>query len=300
MAEKKGLAAKGIVARTAARLKKKLGPAPIWVWVAVVLLGGVYYLRHRAASATAPVAASTAPVDTGAAASTGDDTGAGAGGGGSVTPSPPIPLATAPASWDPGQTGDPNPIAPQTPGQGTALTSPDASPPAAPSGAKTRTSAPAAPSRTSQPLLAAAVGTPGTVSEAIPGRGIVGVTPLSWGGQSFTTQSQFAAWAKSKGSSVANELKNHPQAATIYEQLGPSPYAAATVARPAVAPAPTPVAQPRALAAAAPARTTGGAPTNPNPAPRQASAPTAEPLHVVAVAQPSAGAGGRGGTATPS
>ena len=79
-AKKQGLAGKGIVARTKARLMKKLGPFPLWVYVAVVLLVGVYYLRHRSASSATTAAASTVPVDSGYAASTGYDT-SGAGGG---------------------------------------------------------------------------------------------------------------------------------------------------------------------------------------------------------------------------
>lgn len=93
----------GFWGRTKARLGKKLGPLPVWVWLAVALGGVVLYVRHRNAASPAVAAAAPAASDTGASSDlSGYDTGSGGGGGGSLQPSQPL-SDTAPVSWDPGQ-----------------------------------------------------------------------------------------------------------------------------------------------------------------------------------------------------
>lgn len=128
----------GFWGRTKARLGKKLGPLPVWVWLAVALGGAVLYVRHRNAASPAVAAAAPAASDTGASSDlSGYDTGSGGGGGGgSLQPSQPL-SDTAPVSWDPGQA--------------TVVPTPQVSPDTAPAPAATAPTA-TAPSYTVQPF----------------------------------------------------------------------------------------------------------------------------------------------------
>lgn len=114
---------KGFLSRSGARLKKKLGPFPTWVWVVAALGGLVYYRRKHAGGATTDAANAVGSTSSdGTDYWTGQPSGYGSGGGGGSTtgsgdpgggagPDPgPIP--------SPGGGDQPPPGEPQPPGKG--------------------------------------------------------------------------------------------------------------------------------------------------------------------------------------
>ena len=85
-------AAKGLWGRTKARLGKKLGPLPLWGWLALAGVGVVYYIRRKnaAAATTATPDTTATPADTSATdplAGGTTDTGSGGGTSGGGVPS---------------------------------------------------------------------------------------------------------------------------------------------------------------------------------------------------------------------
>lgn len=94
---------KGFWSRTKARLSKKLGPLPAWVWLAASLLLVVLYIRHKnAAAATTPAATTDATAAAATPADLATYTDTGGGGSGDTTPATPQNPLSTPASWDPG------------------------------------------------------------------------------------------------------------------------------------------------------------------------------------------------------
>lgn len=213
-------------------LARKLGPQPAWAWLSELAAALYWYRKHQAAAAgtsttaTVPNASSApdysaypayTPASPVSPVTSGD---AGAGGGdqplgGATTP---------PVYYDPNTDSYLQDILAALQGSGAGGDSGGGGgdsgpapavyiPPASTTTGVNTTPRP----RMSQPLLAA--GAPGTVT-GFTGAGVTSETPLQWGGERFVTQSQFQAWAKAHGTSVARELENHPEAARIYAQLG--------------------------------------------------------------------------------
>lgn len=264
---------KGILKRTAARLKKKLGPLPLWVWVAIVLVAGIWYVRRNAAASAATTTSTTAADTTATQPDTSAALGSGSGGGGS-SPSPTDPSSTAPVSWDPSQLASliasdlPQQPA-QDPGTGTAAISQDVSQPSIPAGSPTRTSA-------GTPILSPS----GKVVTQIPSGATVVPEPPSAKNPGPNLPIVVPAGSTNVKRTASGAVTyTTPSGAQIEQAPGSSRYV--TKAAPALS-------APRSAAAAAPSRTSA-APATVAPV-RKASGPAVTPAHTVApAAKPAAG-----------
>src|SRR5487761_1781644 len=206
-------------------LARKFGPLPAWGWASLSAGGLVVYRHFRPGTSTAAATTAAATDTTAAAAQAAQPTsyqdyptsgggssgggGNGSGGGGTSYYTPgadTYPTGPAPADSNPPPPPPSDVVPPATTGDGA---------PAAPQ---------ARPRGSSQPLI------PGAL------------TPLQWGGETFTTKAEFDAWAKAHGTSVARELSAHPEASRIYGQLSGAPAKApATATHTAAARPRTPV-----------------------------------------------------------